>query len=187
MVNNGGVEPEAEPAPKLGKREGRSPRDMAVSLVVLLVPIALLLTFYRVVLSGDAPVTVDPAPAIEQAQSARAFPVLVPAGLSDDWHVSAATFRRADEGATLRIGYVAPDDDSILMVQSSIPAETLVPAELGKTAAPRSTYRDGQRAWRSFDTRPGEIALVLTDPQRTVILVGNSSQENIESLARSLK
>ena len=190
MVNNGWVEPEAQqpspPPQKLGKREGRSPRDMAVSLLVLLIPIALLLTFYRVVLSGDAPVTVDPASSIQEARSAALFPVLVPDGLNDDWHVTTATFRRADEGATLRIGYVAPDDDSALLVQSNVPAEQLVPAELGKTAEPRSTFRDGQRAWRGYDTRPGEIALVLTDPERTVILVGNTAQENLETLAKSL-
>jgi hypothetical protein len=191
MVNNGQVEPEAEqpspPPQKLGKREVRSPRDMAVSLAVLLVPIALVLAVYRFVFSGDAPVTVDPAPAIQQAQSAALFPVLVPTGLGDDWHVSSATFRRAEEGATLRLGYVAPGDDSALLVQSSIPAEQLVPTELGRTAAPRSTFRDGQRAWRGYDTRPGEIALVLTDPDRTVIVVGNTDQENLEALARSLK
>src|SRR3954466_6413249 len=70
MVDNGVVEPDAPaaaPPPALGKREGRSPRDMALSLFVLLVPIALLLTFYRVVLSGDAPVNVDPTATFQEA------------------------------------------------------------------------------------------------------------------------
>src|SRR5215212_11607591 len=86
MVNNGEVEPDAPAAattPSLGKREGRSPRDMALSLAVLLVPIALLLVFYRVVLSGDAPVNVDPAPAFQEARAAAAFTVLEPQGLGD--------------------------------------------------------------------------------------------------------
>jgi hypothetical protein len=159
---------------------------MALSLIILLIPIALLLTFYRVVLSGDAPVTVDPAPAIQEAQTAALFPVLVPAGLNDDWHVSTATFRRAPEGGTLRIGYVAPDDESALLVESSIPPEQLVPAELGKDAEPRGTFRDGQRAWRGYDTRPGEIALVLSQSGSTVVLVGTTEEKNLQALARSL-
>src|SRR4051812_2017541 len=56
--------PTEEAPTRLGRGQERSPRDMTLSLVVLLVPIALLLIFYRVVLSGDAPVTVDPAPTI---------------------------------------------------------------------------------------------------------------------------
>ncbi|HET6530572.1 MAG TPA: DUF4245 domain-containing protein [Actinoplanes sp.] len=182
------MEPEA-PAPPpaaLGRREGRSPRDMALSLVVLLVPIALLLTFYRVVLSGDAPVTVDPTSAIGQARSAGAFPVLVPQALGDDWHVTAATFRRADDGATLRLGYVAPDDDSALLVQSSVPAATLLPAELGQDAKPLASFRAANGVWRTYQTRPGENALVLAGPDRTVVVVGNADEEHLEKLASSL-
>ena len=215
MVNNGWVEPDAKPPaapaepagapvadtpasdtsgatataaapPRLGRRAGRSPRDMALSLAVLIIPIALLLTFYRVVLNGDAPITVDPGPSIQQARSAAVFPVLVPAGLSDDWHVSSAAWKRAPEGATLRIGYVAPDDDSALLVQSSVPPEQLLPVEIGRNAEPRGTFRDGERAWRGYDARPGEIALVLTEPGRTVVLVGTTDEENLQTLAASL-
>ena len=37
-------------------RSGRSPRDIALSLLVLLVPVVLLLGIYRLVFSGDAPI-----------------------------------------------------------------------------------------------------------------------------------
>ena len=170
----------------LGRREGRSPRDMILSLTVLLVPIALLLIFYRVVLSGDAPVTVDPSSAIQEARSSRAFPVVVPNDLGDDWHVSTATFRRATEGATLRIGYVAPDDDSALLVQSSIPPDMLLPTELGQNAKPIASFRAANGAWRRYETRRGESALVLAEPGRTVVVVGNTDEEHLETLASSL-
>jgi hypothetical protein len=190
MVNNGLVEPEARdasaPPARLGRREGRSPRDMALSLAVLIVPIALLLIFYRVVLSGDAPVTVDPSSAIQEARSSEAFPVLVATGLPEDWHVTAATFRRAAQGATLRLGYVAPDDDSALLVQSSVPPETLVPAELGKEAKPVASFRADNGAWRQYQTRPGEHALVLAEPGRTVVVVGTADEEHLRTLASSL-
>jgi hypothetical protein len=176
----------AAPSPRLGRREGRSPRDMALSLAVLIIPIALVLTFYRVVLNGDAPITVDPGQSIQQARAAAVFPVLVPAGLSDDWHVASSAWKPAPEGATLRIGYVAPDDDSALLVQSSIPPEQLLPVEIGRTAEPRGTFRDGERAWRAYDARPGELALVLTEPGRTVVLVGTTDEENLQTLAASL-
>ena len=159
---------------------------MAFSLVVLLVPIALLLVFYRVVLSGDAPVTVDPAPAIQRAQSTAAFPVAVPTGLGDDWHVSSASFRSDATGATLRLGYVDPEDDPVLLVESSVAAETLLPAELGDAAKPRGTVRTASRAWRSYDAREGETALVLTETGRTIVVVGKAGSRSLETLAGKL-
>jgi hypothetical protein len=182
-----------EPAPapdeapvRLAKREGRSPRDMALSLAVLIVPIALLLIFYRVVLSGDAPVAVDPAPKIQEAQQAKAFPVAVPGGLGDDWHVSSATFTRQSGGATLRLGYVDPAKHPVQLVESSVASATLLPAELTAKAAPLGNYRAANGVWRLYTGRPGEQALVLADQSRTIIVVGRTDMSNLERLASSL-
>jgi Protein of unknown function (DUF4245) len=171
---------------RLGRRGGRSPRDMAISLLVLLIPIALLLTFYRVVLSGDAPVTIDAAPTIQQAEAAKAFPVAVPQGLANDWHTTSATFTRSTDGVTLRLGYVAPDDDAALVIESNVPADKLLRAELGKEAQPRGTFRDGEVAWRSYVSRPGETALVLLEQNRTIIVLGNTKEKNLQMLAAAI-
>ena len=186
MVNNGGMEPTAEQKPTLGKREGRSPRDMAMSLLILLIPIALLLVFYRVVLGGDDPVKVDPSSAIQEARAAAVFPVAEPTGLSDDWVVTAATFRRAEDGATLRLGYVDPDDDSVLLVQSSVSADTLVPTELGKEGKRTGTFRDEAQSWLRYEGRTGEVSLVLVEQGRTIIVVGRTDAKNVEELAAAL-
>ncbi|MCY1140764.1 DUF4245 domain-containing protein [Actinoplanes sp. Pm04-4] len=184
------AQPEAaapEQPVRLARGSERSPKDMVMSLAVLLIPIALLLTFYRLVLDGDKPVAVDPAPTIQQAQQAKLFPVLAPQGLSDDWHTVSATFKRAENGATLRIGYVDPDKDPIQLVQSSVPTDTLLPQELSQDAKPIGTFRAQTGVWRLYDARPGEQALVLADPARTVVIVGKTDAENLESLAGSLR
>ncbi|MEV6298180.1 DUF4245 domain-containing protein [Actinoplanes sp. NPDC051861] len=170
--------------PRLAEREGRRPRDMVMSLLVLIVPIALLMTFYRVVLDGDEPISVDAAPAIQQAS--KEFPVAQPAGLGDDWHIASATFRRETGGATLRIGYVDRDDDPVLLVQSTVEAATLVPAEVGKEGKRSGTFRDDVRTWMVYDGRPGEIALISTEQKRTIIILGRTDQENLEQLAAAL-
>lgn len=191
MVNNGGVEP-APPAPvsdppaPTEEREARSTRDMMWSLGVLIVPIALLLLFYRFVLNGDAPVTVDPSPTIQEAQQARAFPVLVPQGLGGDWHPSSATFTKGANGATLRIGYVDPGKDPIQLVESSVPSATLLPAELTDKAQPVTTFRAANGVWRLYNSRPGEQALVKLDQDRTVIVVGKAGVERLEQFASAL-
>jgi hypothetical protein len=180
--------PAAEEGPvRLSKREGRSPRDMVLSLAVLIVPIALLLIFYRVVLSGDAPVAIDPSPKIQEAQLAKAFPVAVPTGLGDDWHAASATFTKQSGGSTLRIGYVDPDKDPIQLVESSVVSSTLLPAELTTKAKPLSDFRAANGVWRLYDGRPGEQALVLADESRTIIVVGKTDVSNLEHLASSLQ
>jgi hypothetical protein len=159
---------------------------MVLSLAVLIVPIALLLIFYRVVLSGDAPVTVDPAPTIQEAQHANLFPIAVPQGLGDDWHTSAATWNRQPAGATLRIGYVDPDQAPVQLVESNVAAATLLPAELTGDAKPLTDFRAPNGVWRLYAARPGEQALVLADAKRTVIVVGKTDEKNLEELAAAL-
>jgi hypothetical protein len=191
MVNNGWVEPTVPAVPAtagvgVGRRGERSPRDMALSLAILLIPIALLLVFYRVVLGGDSPVTVDPGPVLEEAQAAALFPVAVPGDLGKDWQVSTATFRREAAGATLRLGYAGPGEDPILLVESNVAPEKLLPAELGSTATQIGAFRSAGRAWRLYIARPGEHALVLTEPNRTIIVVGETDTKNLETRASAL-
>jgi uncharacterized protein DUF4245 len=187
MVNNGCVEPDEPAAPAaIGQRGERSPRDMAMSLAVLLIPIALLLVFYRVVLGGDSPSNVDPGPALDEAREAALFPVTAPGDLGDRWHVVSATFRRQSDGATLRLGYVDPGREPIQLIESSVAPETLVPAELGKAPTPSDTFRSAERVWRLYIARPGEHALVLTEQHRTIIVVGSADTKNLETLAASL-
>lgn len=171
---------------RVSRSSERRPRDMILSLAVLLVPVAILLVIYRTLFNGDAPITVDPAPTIQEAQQAKLFPVAAPRGLGDDWHTSSATFTRAANGATLRIGYVDPDKDPIQLVESSVPTSTLLPAELAENAKPIGTFRSETGVWRLFDGRPGEKALVMADQSRTIIVVGKADVDSLEKLAGSL-
>ncbi|MEU4213802.1 DUF4245 domain-containing protein [Actinoplanes sp. NPDC026623] len=175
----------AEPV-TVGKRGGRSPRDMAMSLGILLIPIALLLLFYRLVLDGDRPVSIDTEPTLQQARAAAAFEVVVPRGLGDDWHAVSATFERKGGGATLRIGYVDPDRDGIQLIESSTPTADLIPVELGSDPEAIGTFRSGARTWQRYDARPGEEALLLLEKGRTVIVVGSTDAKSLESFASSL-
>ncbi|WP_312033823.1 DUF4245 domain-containing protein [Actinoplanes sp. TBRC 11911] len=173
-------------ATRASRGSERRPRDMILSLAVLLVPVAILLVIYRTLFNGDAPITVDPAPTIQEAQQANLFKVAVPQGLGDDWHTASARFTRASNGATLRIGYVDPGKDPIQLIESSVPTDTLLPVELTKAAKPTGTFRATNGVWRQFDGRPGEQALVLADQSRTIIVVGQADVDNLRKLAGSL-
>lgn len=159
---------------------------MAISLLVLLIPIALLVAFNRFVLDGEEPTVVDPAPAISLAQAAGMFPVDQPTGLDPAWRAVRADFRRAKDGATLRVGYLAPGDAGVQLVQSDVPAETLLPTELAEGVRPDGTIEIAGRQWQRYPGRPGERALVLLEPERTVLVVGSAEEPRLAELVTAL-
>ncbi|MFI5496499.1 DUF4245 domain-containing protein [Actinoplanes sp. NPDC051859] len=172
--------------PTVGKRAERRPRDMVMSLAVLLVPIALLLGFHKYARDGGQPLTVKAQPVLDQARAAKMFPVSEPQGLGKDWYLQTATFKREEGGATLRLGYADPEEEPLLLVESSVATATLIPAELGKEPKATGTYAAGARTWQRYDARPGETALVFLEKGRTIIVVGRSDVQNLERLATSL-
>ncbi|MDW5326321.1 DUF4245 domain-containing protein [Plantactinospora sp. KLBMP9567] len=168
-------------------RSQRSTKDIVISLLVLLVPIALVIGFGRVVLNADQPVVVDPAPALQEARAANVFPVGEPTGLADGWRTVLAEFRREAGGATLRIGYLSPDGGGVQLVQSSLPADGLLRAELTREGRPQGTVEVGGRSWQRYTARPDESALVLLEPDRTVLVVGRASEGELRQIVASLR
>lgn len=176
----------APPAGADTTRSERSPKDMAISLLVLLVPIALLLAFYRGFLGGDQATVVDPAPALDSAQAAAAFPVSQPQGLDAGWRTVRADFRTVEDGSTLRLGYLSPEGRGAQIVQSSVPPELLLPTELTDQGQPQGRTDLAGRTWQRYTARGNEQAFVLLEPDRTVIVVGDARDTELRELAGAL-
>jgi len=176
------------PARPARDRAERTPKDITLSLLVLLVPILLVFGFYRVFLGADDPVAVDPGPAYEQAGAAGEFPVRAPAGLGPDWVAVSAVFRSASaaDGPTLRLGYVTPAGAAVQVVQSSRPAPELLVAELTATAQPQGDVAIGATTWQRYAARPGERALVWLAPQHSVLVVGTADSDELRLMAEAL-
>ena len=182
-------EPARHPAAPAGgarARSERSPKDMALSLLVLLVPIALLLAFYRGFLGGEEPTTVDPTTAVEQAREEAAFPVSQPEGLGSDWRTVSARYRAEPGGATLRIGYLTPEGRGAQLVESNVPADKLLPAELSG-GQPQGPAALPGGSWQRYTARSNEHALVLLEPTRTVIVIGDAGENELRELATALR
>jgi hypothetical protein len=156
---------------------------MALSLLVLLVPVVLVVGLYRV-LGGDRPPVVDTAPAIAQARAQAGFGVLVPIGL--DWRASSAVYRAEEGGATLRIGYVTPGGSGVQLIESSMPADALLARELGEGPRLTGTVTVAGQDWQRYAARKDETALVRTEPGRTLIVIGHAPDEELVRLAGSL-
>ncbi len=176
--------PPALPPPARPARSGRSARDMALSLAVLLVPVFVLLIVYRLVFSGDAPIAVNAADTWATARHSAHFTVLEPVGLPAKWTVISATFG----AGTLRVGYVTAAGAGIQLVESDQAVDQLLPAELGTGARPGDLVTIGDRQWRAYPVaQNGNPALVLAEAGRTTIVIGTASDADLRTFAAALR
>ncbi|HET8684110.1 MAG TPA: DUF4245 domain-containing protein [Micromonosporaceae bacterium] len=180
--------PEAEPATRGGGaeppavRSSRTPRDMALSLIVLLVPVLLLVGAYRVLQDGDQPIMADVSPAVAQARSAGLVGQ-APPGLPPDWRATSARFRRGADGSTLRIGYVTPSGGGLQLVRSDAPTDELLARELGDAPRITGTVTVGGDTWQRYVTGPGGVALVCTGTDGTALVIGRATDAELTALA----
>lgn len=162
----------------------RRPRDMILSLAVILVPIALILGGWRLLTSGTDVNSIDPAPTYQEAADAG-LDVLRPQGLSGDWLATQAVVGR-ENGVTLRVAYQTPDGSGVQLVESSTESATLLAAELGEGPRLEGNIEASGVAWMSYLTRDGNVALVRLDDTRTIIVIGDADQNELLELAASL-
>lgn len=184
----GTVTPEsAVPGPAAGpRRSGRGARDMALSMIVLLIPVAIVVAIFRFGGGEDVQVQ-DPAATFAEARASSAFPVAEPAGLADGWRSISADFRGGEPGAILRVGYLSPAGGTAQLIESAQPTDQLLPAELGDSMTNKGTVAIAGRSWQVFDVRNGEHALVDLTPGRTVIVIGGADLAELQQLAAALK
>ncbi len=166
---------------------GRSVRDMALSMLVLLLPIFGAIWLWQFLSSGNDATVVDPAPVLAEASTADRFPVAEPTGLASGWRATSATLDHGDGGLTIRIGYLTPDDDGVLLLQSDLSSEKLLPAELGAQARPDGTVAISGKDWQVYAARDGERALVLLEPRRTIVVIGRVPDRELRALAGALR
>lgn len=187
VEETGLLNPHEPAAAAVAQRLGRRPRDMAISIGLLLVVVFSLFGLYRC-LGGDDAVTVDPDSVYEEARDAGDFPVLTPKGLSGDWKAVSADYQPNSGGATLRVGWRSPAGGGIQLIESDMVPASLVSRELGADAAPTGNAVDeGGRQWQVYSARNGETAYVFQEPERTVIVTGKAKEEEMREFIRSLQ
>lgn len=86
---------------------------MAISLIVLLIPVFLIVWMYRTFYGGDTVTTVDPTEAIASAQRAG-LTELPPPTAPEGWFIVSAHFR----DGYLRIGYLNEKQQGVQLVQA---------------------------------------------------------------------
>jgi hypothetical protein len=152
-------------------RSARRPRDMLLSLIVLMIPVLLIVLAYRTLYGGDTVVTVDPTEVIASAERAGMKP-LPPTTGPEGWQTVVAQYR----DGTLRLGLRGPAGEGVQLIQSNLPAAELVKAELdGAATAQGERVIDG-RTWQRYAAGDDE-ALVLDLQTTRVLVIGAAMQQ----------
>lgn len=166
-------------------RASRRPGDLAISLLVLILPVLVLVGGYQILAGRNQPVAIDPTPRLAEAQQAG-VEFTLPVGLDAAWVPVSSVFRTVNDGVTLRVGYLSPDGEPVQLVQSTVPREQLLAGELGGTAAPSGDVDVNGTEWQRYPAPPGERALVLHGDDHTVIVVGAAASGELAELAASM-
>ncbi|NUT38011.1 MAG: DUF4245 domain-containing protein [Hamadaea sp.] len=158
----------------------RRPRDMALSLGILLVPIIVIIAIGRFLYGDTTTATVDPAVALSSAARASMSPLPQPA-TPDGWKVVNASYR----DGVLRIGYVTAEEKGVQYAQTTAGA-ALIATELTPQAQRVGDVQLDGETWQRWTGRPGESALVRDDGGLTILVVGAVSEEELSELVSTV-
>ena len=161
--------------------------DMALSLGLLLAIIGIVLFVQQ--RDDKAIKVIDPASAYAGARNVASYEVRTPQALPARWRpTSARTQRPAAGRVSLRVGFVTPEGEYAQLVESDLPRNQLIAAELGDDALPRGSVTVGSDMWQQFPARrDGDRAIVRTDGAVTFIVSGSASLTELKVLAASLR
>lgn len=169
--------------------------DMIRTLLVIVVPVALIIIFFSRTLPDYPVQEVDWRPVLAEARKNAPYPVLAPEGLPDTWRATKAVWVAKGEphlngDASVRnlweLGFLDPHDVYLSLHQGDARPELFV------DDVTRQGYADGQSAvggqtWvRYISPDERTRSLVLTSPKVTTIVVGDTTYEALEAFAGTL-
>jgi len=172
------------------------PRDMVISLGVLLVPVILLSWWFTRTPASPPVQTVDWQSVLAQSRTVAPFPLLGPVGLPGTWVATKAEYaktgepavnREAAPGNTWQLGMLSPDQVYVSLTQRDAAGEALV-AQISRTGRADGTSTiDGVTwsRWVSADDRTRTLSRV--DGSVTTVVSGDLSYVGLEAFASTLR
>lgn len=161
--------------------------DMAISLGLLLAIIGVVLFVQQ--REDKAIKVIDPSSAYAGARNVATYQVLTPQGLPSGWRPTSARTERPETGRlTLHVGFVTPKGEYAQLVESDLPRDQLLAAELAEGAQPSGSVLVGSETWQQFPApRKGDRAIVRTEGAVTFVVSGSAELDELKALAASLR
>ncbi len=172
------------------------PRDMLISLGVLLVPI-LLITAWFTRTPPDGPVqTVDWQSVLAQARTEAPYPLLGPVGLPGTWVATKAEWattgqpavnREPAPGNTWQLGMLSPDNVYVGLTQRDAAGPALI-AEVSRSGRADGTSTVNGVTWsRWVSTDDRTRTLSRVDGSVTIVVSADLSYAGVEAFVSTLR
>jgi hypothetical protein len=172
------------------------PRDMVISLGVILVPVVLISWFFTRT-PPDAPVrTVDWQQVLTSSRQVAPFPLLGPVGLPTTWVATKAEWattgqpavnREPAPGNTWQLGMLTPDKVYVSLTQRDAAGPALV-AQVSRNGRADGSSSIGGASWTrwvSSDDRTRTISRI--DGAVTIVVSGDLSYDGLDAFASTLR
>lgn len=170
-------------------------RDMAISLAVIAVPIAVVLAI-EPSKSGNPVHVVDAASfqaTLGAARAAEPFTVVAPSGLPATWKLTSVNYNPAGSGpADWHMGYLTPSGAYAVLEQTSEPFAGYLSDQHSDASADVAVQIAGAtpNVWQHYTgTTPGGLRTLLyaQNAKFTVIVAGSAPLAELEQLAAALR
>jgi hypothetical protein len=191
--DDGGVEADVQAGhaaaapPPAARRPSKTPRDMIISLgVVLLVIGALWAVAPR--RHYDAVHQIDYTQALRDARGAAPYRVLAPEGLSPRWRATSVRYDGDVNGAAQwHLGFVSPENEYVGLEQSNGPARDFIFNLSNRGLADGSTVVAGE-SWDRYLRETRDVrSLARTENGVTTLVTGTASYEEMAEFAAALR
>ncbi len=172
------------------------PRDMLISLGVLIVPI-LFISWWFTRAPADAPIqAIDWRSVLAQSRTVAPYPLLGPVGLPDTWVATKAQWSKTGEpavnqeaapGNTWELGILSPDQVYVSLTQRDAAGPALI-AQISRSGRPDGTSTVGGETWSrwvSADDRTRTLSRV--DGSVTTVVSADLTYAGLEAFASTLK
>ena len=158
----------------------------AVTLAVLLAGASRELIFPRGDIAARVKV-VDGSNEIAAARRLAPHEMLTSSGLSPRWRLTSARFEPNGTAVDLHLGYVTPEEKYAELDESTGDSDPFIEQVLGKGVQPLPPITLGVQHWDQRRTRQRERALVRRVGRATLVVTGNASPAELQTLVRSLR
>ncbi len=168
-----------------------------MTMAVVLVVVGLIALYGSQVTFSPGHPTEGPVPTadvhhgFEHAQSTMDFPIVVPRGVPEAWHpnsftVSDPSIDGPGTVATVRGGWVTPDDTFVMLVESAGDPDQLLNAEFGSARSSHGTVDAGGTTWQVTTGQRTELAWFRHTGATTFLITGDASEADFVTVAESV-
>lgn len=181
-----------------GKKKQPTPRDMMITLAVILVPVIIISVVFTRDLDDHPVEVVDWKPLAQQAATEASYDILAPTNLPASWRPVRVSWEPEGQGEengnpstrnAWQLGFLNPADRYVAIQQADGDRESFVQQVTrdGRADGQQPEVKVGGQTWERYESEDGRTrSLVRSAGESTNIVVGDVEYQTLQDFAATL-